>query len=93
MSREMTKEDYDLQFRIVLRAEGYGLINDRLTFMIDTDYAIKQWDIDLSAWLYADKVDFAHDVIGIQQNIDRQFCSNHHKPKFDNCFMPRFARS
>lgn len=79
---------------IVIRAESLGITRfGRITHLMDVDYAVAAFGIDLNAWLKANDADFAHDFVGIANNIDRGFV-NHTNNAAEICFngfVPRFA--
>lgn len=79
---------------IMNRAREMGLIKDSMTQMIDITYANKAFNIDWKSWYEADDINFAHDFVGISNNIDRAKVSATHKATADdfNLFVPRFAR-
>lgn len=80
-------EEMNTMVAIVERAEKLGICRDRLTLLIDLDKAHQQFDLRLEEMLAAEDFDFAHDVRGIQNNIDRSV------GVVVNFFVPRFARS
>lgn len=80
------KQRFDLIMKIVDRAEEMGLIAlDRLTLSIDLEFADNKFDLRLDDLLNADNFNFSHDIVGIQNNIDRW------NEKMDETFVPRFA--
>lgn len=80
------KEEMLLIAEIAKRAEEKGLLQfDRLSLIMDIQTAHEQFNLRLDEWLKADDFNFAHDIVGIQQNIDRQ------NKKMLNCFLPRYA--
>ncbi len=82
----MTKEEMLLIAEIAKRAEEKGLLQfDRLSLIMDIQTAHEHFNLRLDEWLKADDFNFAHDIVGIQQNIDRQ------NKKMLNCFLPRYA--
>ena len=85
--KKLTKADYDLCYKIVERAMELGLYKDnRVTAHMDITNAAKYWDMRLEEWLNADDFNFVHDVVGIYENIIREY-----PVRFENCFVPRFA--
>lgn len=66
-------------------AEALIEMDDRLSLMMDLDVANKQFNLRLTELLEADNFNFTHDILGIQNNIDRK------TKTFINCFVPRFA--
>lgn len=73
--------------KIVERADKLELLkSDRLNFMIDMEVATETFNLDLERMLEADNQNFAHDVVGIQNHINRE------TKEFEGLFLPRFAR-
>ena len=80
------KERFMTYVKIAQRAEAMDLYTgERFTFLMDIENADKAFNLDLDALLNADDFNFAHDVIGIVNNIDRR------NPTDFNLFVPRFA--
>lgn len=81
--------DHDLLHHVVDRAVKAGMnFEDRLSLWMDLMAAhCNGMPLRLVALLAADDFNFAHDVLGIQQHIDRS------NGKLLNCFVPRFAVS
>lgn len=90
----MTREKYELIGKIIDRADEMGIVVDkRFAHMMDLEFAVKEFDIDLEAWLNADNFNFMHDWVGIYRNIDREVINATHSGKDAfNYFVPRFAR-
>ena len=81
-----TKERFMMYVKIAQRAEGMDLYKgERFTFLMDIENADKAFNLRLEDWLDADDFNFAHDVVGIINNIDRR------NPTDFNMFVPRFA--
>jgi hypothetical protein len=67
------RERFDLIAQIAERAEKMNLLMfDRLTLIMDLRAADKQFNLRLEDFLKADDFNFAHDIVGIQQNMDRE---------------------
>lgn len=82
----MTKDEMMLIAEIAKRAEEKGLLQfDRMSLIMDIQTAHEQFNLRLDEWLKADDFNFAHDIVGIQQNIDRQ------SRTMINHFLPRYA--
>ena len=82
----MTKDEMLIIADIAKRAEEKGLLMfDRMSLIMDIQVAHKQFNLKLNEWLKADDLDFSHDIVGIQQNINRE------TKKVENCFLPRYA--
>ena len=72
--------------KIAERAEKMKIsTSSRVTLLMDIEYADEQFNLRLDELLNADDINFAHDVCGIQYNI------NHVTKEMDNFFVPRFA--
>ena len=71
---------------IAKRADEKGLLMfDRMSLIMDIQAAHEQFSLKLDELLKADDSNFSHDIVGIQNNIDR-------KTKIiGNCFLPRYA--
>ena len=83
----MNKEEYLLIVEIAKRAEEMDLLMfDRLSLIMDIENVHKEIGLNLTEMLNAGDFDFAHDVVGIQQNFDRR------SKKLTNLFLPRFAK-
>ena len=80
------KDELTLIREIVERAERMGIGHgDRLTMVMDIDFANKQFNLRLADFLNADNMNFAHDFCGIQSHMNRLTC------KCEDFFLPRFA--
>ena len=60
-----------------------------LTLLMDIEGADKKFHLRLEDWLNADAFDFAHDLIGIVNNIER----NSFPATNFGFFLPRFAEN
>lgn len=82
-----TKEKMKMYVKIAERAEELGIYHgERLTLLMDIESADEQFNMRLEDWLNADNFNFAHDVVGIVNNIDRSTF-----PAEISRFLPRFA--
>lgn len=82
------KERFMMYVKIAQRAEGMDLYKgERISFLMDMENADKVFDLRLEELLNADDLNFAHDVVGIVNNIDRK------NPTDFNFFIPRFAKN
>jgi hypothetical protein len=82
-----TKEYFDLILACVKRAEKEGLAYlDRISMEMDLECADNNVGLDFNKLLSFDKFNFAHDICGIRNNINRATA------KIENCFLPRCAR-
>lgn len=83
-----TKEKFMMYVKIAQRAEGMNLYHgERATFLMDLESADNAFNLRLEDLLNADDLNFAHDVVGIVNNINRaEF------PATDfGLFVPRYA--
>jgi hypothetical protein len=81
------KEEMNLMFSIAKRAEEMNLmIFDRMSLVMDLDNTHKDCGLRLNDLLNADDINFVHDIMGIQNNMDRK------TGKLVNCFLPRFHK-
>ncbi len=81
------KEKFLMYVKIAQRAEGMDLYTgDRFSFLMDLEHADKAFDLRLEDLLNADDFNFAHDVVGIVNNINRKTLEFNH-------FLPRFAKN
>lgn len=86
-----SKEDIDIIFAIVDRAiesikKNTGRELDRVSLAMDlTATHLNGTPLRLADLLAADEYNFAHDVVGIINNMNRR------TGKPENCFLPRFA--
>lgn len=82
----MKKEKLELIMKIAERAEGMDLLMfDRLSLTMDLKIADSKFNLRLKELLNTDNFNFSHDIVGIQQNIDRQ------NKTMSDFFVPRFA--
>ena len=80
------KEKVMMYVKIAQRAEGMDLYKgERFTFLMDLENADNVFNLRLDDLLNADDFNFAHDVVGIVNNIDRR------NPTNFNLFVPRYA--
>lgn len=81
-----TKEKFMMYVKLAERAEQMGIYNgERFSLMMDIENADKAFNLRLEELLNADNFNFAHDIVGIVNNIDRR------NPTDFNLFVPRFA--
>lgn len=72
---------------IIDKAANKGLLhNDRMSLLMDLECVAKEFDTDLKALLDSNELNFAHDINGIQNNLDRR------NKRLVNHFIPRFLR-
>lgn len=85
--KQTAKADRLLIVEIAKRAEIMDLmLFDRLSLIMDLEAVHAEVGLKLIELLKADDLNFAHDIIGIQQNIDRR------TRKLKNMFLPRYAK-
>lgn len=83
----MTKDEKLTIMKIAERADEKGLLMfDRLSLIMDIEAVHAEIGLRLEELLNADDANFAHDIVGIQQNVDRV------NKKLTNCFLPRYAK-
>jgi hypothetical protein len=82
------KEKFMMYVKLAQRAEGMGIYNgERITLLMDLENADNKFNLRLNELLGADDFNFAHDIVGIVNNIDRN------NPTEFNYFVPRFANN
>lgn len=82
------KERFLMYVKIAERAEEMGIYHgERFSLLMDIENADKVFNLRLEDWLNADNFNFAHDIVGIVNNIDRR------NPSDFNLFVPRFAEN
>ena len=88
MAVEEKKERNRKYGAICARAKAMGIMKgDAIGAIMDIDSADQKFNLRLDEFLEADNFNFAHDFIGIQENIVRESF-----PATDfGCFVPRFA--
>jgi hypothetical protein len=62
---------------------------ERMTFLMDLESADNVFNLRLEDLLNADDLNFAHDIVGIVNNINR----NEFPAKDFGLFVPRFAEN
>jgi len=81
-----TKGQFETIAKITERADKMNLLMfDRISLMMDLETTAEQFTLKLNELLEADNFNFSHDIIGIQNNLNRQ------TKQMENCFLPRFA--
>lgn len=72
--------------RALVLAEKYEVpYADKLSAVLDIEYAHKQVPMRLQELLEADDFNFSHDVLGIRRHMNRRTY------KLEGSFLPRFA--
>lgn len=83
--RKIDKQEFETIVEIAKRAEYMSLVAlDRFTILMDLELAAKEFNLRLEELLNAPNFDFAHDIVGIQKNIDRK------TKTFKEYFLPRY---
>ena len=82
------KERFMMYVEIAKRAEEMKIYNgERMTLLMDLESADNIFNLRLEDLLKADNFNFAHDVIGIMNNINR----SEFPAKDFGLFVPRYA--
>lgn len=71
--------------RAVQLAAQHGISYQHIDAMIDLEKTHEQNPLRLDEFLKADDGNFAHDVFGIRQNMNRE------TGQIENCFSPRYS--
>jgi len=81
------KEEIQTISSIANRAikQGLNLHSDKLSLVMDIEVTHEETPLRLDALLNADDFNFSHDVLGIQQNLNRD------TKTMDNFFLPRYV--
>lgn len=83
-----TKERFLMYVKVAERAEEMNIYNgQRMSLLMDIESADNAFNLRLEDLLKADNFNFAHDVVGIVNNINR----NEFPAKDFGYFVPRFA--
>lgn len=87
------KQEFLAIVRICERAEALGIVmpsqvpgNERMNLVLDLENAHKDVGLALDKLLEADDLNFSHDIMGIQQHMNRS------TGKLEDFFMPRYAK-
>lgn len=79
-------DEYQLMQSIAERASAKNLMqSDQVSLIMDLSVAHESYNLRLNELLNADNFNFSHDIVGIQQNIDRV------NSKMLGRFIPRYA--
>ena len=82
------KERFMMYVKIAKRAEEMELYNgERMTLLMDLESADNIFNLRLEDLLKADNFNFAHDVVGIMNNVNR----SEFPAKDFGLFVPRYA--
>lgn len=81
-----TKEEFEIIVKICERAENLGIEQkDRLTLIMDIENTHNSVGLNLQGLLEADDLNFSHDIVGIQNHINRD------TKELEDFFVPRYA--
>lgn len=84
----MNIERHQKYVEIAKRAENEGLYSgERISLLMDIESADQIFHLRLDDWLEANEFNFAHDLYGIMNNINR----TEFPAKDFGLFVPRFA--
>lgn len=84
------KERFMMYVEIAKRAEEMGIYNgERHTLLMDLESADNTFNLRLEDLLNADNGNFAHDVVGIVNNVNR----SEFPAKDFGLFVPRYAEN
>ena len=82
-----TKQEFETIVKICERAETLDIApKERMTLIMDLENAHASVGLNLEALLAADDLNFAHDVVGIQQHMNRQ------TKELEGFFVPRYVK-
>jgi hypothetical protein len=86
----MGKRNYEEYIQIITRAKETGLLQNYniISVMMDIESADIKFNLRLADWIKADQFNFAHDFVGIINNIHR---NNGFPATNFGYFVPRFA--
>lgn len=86
VSKEENKLITEIADRAIKNCDIFGtIIDDRMGLEMDLMLAHYEFNLRLEDLLLADDFNFSHDIMGIQNTIDRRnFC-------FTNHFLPRYS--
>jgi len=89
-AQEKDRERHSKYVDIMLRATVLGLMqkSEAVDRMMDIESADRKFNLRLDDWMEADNFNFAHDFIGIRNNINRE---NGFPATDFGLFIPRFA--
>ena len=81
------KDEFETIVKICERAEAMDIsAGERFTLIMDLENAHKDVGLNLTGLLEADDLNFAHDIIGIQNHMNRR------TGKLEDFFVPRYAK-
>jgi hypothetical protein len=81
----ITKENKNAVDAVLNRVMELGVYNERFNAFMDIDNALSDSDNGWANLFAFDDANFAHDIYGIRENINRK------TKQLDNYFMPRCA--
>lgn len=91
---KVEKERLQLIMDIAKRARESDLLAfDTQALIMDLSCADRQFSLRLEEFLNADDFNFVHDIVGIQNNIDRRVVNDDGSVGKISRFVPRYAGS
>lgn len=83
----LNKETFVKIVDIAKRAEQMELLLfDRMSLIMDLECANEEFNLRLDDLLQADDFNFSHDIVGIQNNLNRR------TKEMENFFVPRYSK-
>ena len=82
----VTKQEFETIVKICERAESLKIApKERITLIMDLENTHNSMGLNLSGLLEAGESDFAHDIVGIQNHMNRE------TKQLEDFFVPRYA--
>ena len=82
----ITKKEFETIVKICERAEQLDIApKERMTLIMDLENTHNSVGLNLEGLLAADDLNFAHDVVGIQNHINRE------TKELEDFFVPRYS--
>ncbi len=82
-----TKAEFEIIVKICERAEKMNIApQERISLIMDLENTHDSIGLNLEGLLAADDSNFSHDIVGIQQHINRE------TKELDDFFVPRYAQ-
>lgn len=82
-----TKAEFETIVKICERAETLNIApQERITLIMDLENTHASIGLNLDGLLAADDLNFSHDIVGIQQHINRE------TKELEDFFVPRYAQ-
>ena len=90
MQPDFNFDEVDLMIRVAERVDSLNMFADgsypRIIMVLDLAAVNGYIGMDFEALLNADDFNFAHDIVGIRNHLDRE------TGRLGNCFLPRFIK-